>query len=94
MDLRRLLGGVVENETAEARMRPSHSPLKGRYFAHGLPSRLLKFYELHPTLELTRAEICARFHTTRANVSMVVRKLIDEGRVESVNVVRLPKRKP
>lgn len=61
---------------------------KGTYHPEGLPAKLLRYFENYPDAELTREQITLIFSASRANVSMVYKKLSDEGLLESVNVIR------
>jgi len=65
---------------------------KGKYMERGLPAKLLRLYGAvgNERLELTRAQLCAHFGCSVANLSMAVIKLADEGLLETVKVVRRP----
>ena len=55
-------------------------PLKRR--EHGLPAKLLAFFELNQDEELTFDDIKAKWGASDANVSMAVKRLVREGAID------------
>lgn len=58
-----------------------------RRHPHGLPARLLAFYEANPDEELTYSDIVAKFSVSPFTAREAVKAL--RSQIESVHIVRL-----
>ena len=58
--------------------------------AHGLPFRLIRFFNDNPCEELTIRQIATKFESSESRVRSVLCTLAKIGVIESVCVVRLP----
>lgn len=55
-------------------------------------SRLVEFFRANPAEELTIQDAAAKFSVSEAAVKMAARRLVEEGEIERVKVMRLPSR--
>lgn len=57
---------------------------------NGLPYLLMEFFRANPDEELTFKQVAVKFGSNPSTVSNAVARLVGDGMIENVRVVRLP----